>query len=122
LVVTLRKIQEACCYEAPAAKKKQQAEDFSQTEFNDEVERCVLRVLPVKKSEAVGEKVIRFLGVFLAHAVEKGRILLWYRVCDGIWANALQTTPYSAKLRGMMLETRPRASSELSYSTRFWAT
>jgi hypothetical protein len=110
LVVTLRKIQEACCYEAPAAKKKQQAEDFSQTEFNDEVERCVLRVLPVKKSEAVG------------HAVEKGRILLWYRVCDGIWANALQTTPYSAKLRGMMLETRPRASSELSYSTRFWAT
>ncbi|PSN74764.1 ARM repeat-containing protein [Corynespora cassiicola Philippines] len=73
LVVHLRKIQEACCYEPPDTKKKgREEEDFDESEFNEEVTRCVLRVLGVKKSEPVGDRVIRFLGVFLKHATEKG--------------------------------------------------
>ncbi|KAF2647635.1 hypothetical protein K491DRAFT_784605 [Lophiostoma macrostomum CBS 122681] len=71
LVVTLRKIQEVCCYELPEAKKKQQTEHFDISDFNAEVERCVLRLLPVKKSEPVADKVTRFFGVFLGYAVEK---------------------------------------------------
>jgi len=74
LVVNLRKIQEACCYEPPDPKKKaKQDEDFDEAEFNEEMGRCVLRMLGVKKSEPVGDRIIRFLGVFLKHATEKGR-------------------------------------------------
>lgn len=76
LVINLRKIQEACCYEPTSAKGKTGAEDFDETEFNDEVTRCVLRVMPVKKSESVGEKVIRFLGAFLRYALEKDNELV----------------------------------------------
>ncbi|KAF2111219.1 nuclear condensing complex subunit [Lophiotrema nucula] len=73
LVVNLRKIQEACCYEPQDAKKQKLREsfDFDEAEFNAEVLRCVLRVLPVKKSEPVGDRVIRFLAMFLKHATEK---------------------------------------------------
>jgi condensin complex subunit 3 len=79
LVVNLRKIQEACCFEPPDTSKKggkkgkeEVQEDFDEAEFNSEVVRCVLRVLGVKKSEPVGDRIIRFLGVFLKHASEKG--------------------------------------------------
>lgn len=79
LVVNLRKIQEACCYEPPDTGKKggkkgkgEVQEDFDEEEFNNEVIRCVLRILGIKKSESVGDRVIRFLGVFLKHASEKG--------------------------------------------------
>ena len=81
LVVNLRKIQEACCFEPPDTNKKggkkgedEVQEDFDEEEFNNEVVRCVLRVLGVKKSEPVGDRVIRFLGVFLKHASEKGTV------------------------------------------------
>ena len=47
-------------------------EDFDEEEFNAEVVRCVVRILGVKKSEPVGDRVIRFLGLFLKHASEKG--------------------------------------------------
>ncbi|KAL2015987.1 hypothetical protein VTK56DRAFT_4476 [Thermocarpiscus australiensis] len=70
LVVTLRKIQEACCYE-PTTAKKSAASDFDEADFNAEFVRCVLRVMPIKKSEGVGEKTIRFIGLFLRHAVDK---------------------------------------------------
>ena len=78
-MVNLRKIQEACCFEPPETGKKggkkskgEEQEDFDEEEFNAEVVRCVLRVMCVKKSEPVGDRVIRFLGVFLKHASEKG--------------------------------------------------
>ena len=70
LAVTLRKVQEACCYE-PTSAKKPAASDFDEDDFNKEFLRCVLRVMPVKKSEGVGEKTIRFIGLFLRHAVDK---------------------------------------------------
>ncbi|KAK7737748.1 chromosome condensation complex Condensin, subunit G [Cytospora paraplurivora] len=68
--VTLRKIQEACCYE-PTSAKRTTASDFDENDFNKEFVRCVLRVMPVKKSESVGEKTIRFVGVFMKHSIEK---------------------------------------------------
>ncbi len=73
-MINLRKIQEACCYE-PSKPGKNGGADFGEKQFNDEVGRCVLRVMGVKKSESVGDKVIRFLGLFLKHAAEKGTLL-----------------------------------------------
>lgn len=70
LAVTLRKIHEACCYE-PADHKSTAASEFDEETFNNEFIRCVLRVMPIKKSESVGEKSIRFIGFFLKHASEK---------------------------------------------------
>ena len=71
LVVSLRKIQEACCFEQEG-NAKHGLHDFSEEDFNSEVARCVIRTLPVRKSEGVGDKVVRFLGQFLRHASEKG--------------------------------------------------
>lgn len=66
LVIQLRKVQEACCYEPVNFKKARwQGEDFDESAFNTEVVRCVLRVLAVKKAESVGDRVVRFLGTYL---------------------------------------------------------
>jgi condensin complex subunit 3 len=79
LVVNLRKIQEACCYEPPTTSKGgkkgkgEVQEDFDEEDFNTEVGRCVTRILGIKKSEPVGDRLIRFLGLFLKYASEKGR-------------------------------------------------
>jgi condensin complex subunit 3 len=78
LVVNLRKIQEACCYEPPTTNKGKKGkdevqEDFDEEEFNTEVGRCVVRILSIKKSEPVGDRLIRFLGLFLKFAQEKGK-------------------------------------------------
>ena len=73
LVVRLRKIQEACCY-LPAQSKKIRlgsSENFDEQDFGVEVARCALRVLSVKKAEPVGDRVVRFLGLFLKSASEK---------------------------------------------------
>jgi condensin complex subunit 3 len=72
LVINLRKIQEACCYEPTSSKnKKTGAEDFDEEQFTTEFTRCVLRVMPVKKSESVGERSVRFIGLFLRHVNDK---------------------------------------------------
>ncbi|KAI9786330.1 MAG: hypothetical protein M1835_003081, partial [Candelina submexicana] len=75
LVINLRKIQEACCYE-PSKPGGNGGADIGEEQFNDEVGRCVLRVMGVKKSESVGDKVVRFLGLFLKHAAEKDHSLV----------------------------------------------
>lgn len=75
LAVNLRKIQEACCYE-PVNPKKSSADEFDEKAFNHEFIRCVLRIMPVKKAESVGEKSIRFIGLFLRHASDKDNELL----------------------------------------------
>ena len=72
LVINLRKIQEACCYEPTNNRKtKTGAENFDEEQFTSEFTRCALRVMPVKKSESVGERSNRFIGLFLRHANEK---------------------------------------------------
>lgn len=70
LVVGLRKIQETCCYEQA---NNQGQEEFGEDDFNVEVARCVIRLMGVKKSESVGDRIVRFLGLFLRHASDKGR-------------------------------------------------
>ena len=72
-MVRLRKIQEACCY-LPVQSKKLRlgtAHNFGEEDFNAEVSRCALKVLGVKKTEPVGDRVIRFMGLFLKSASEK---------------------------------------------------
>jgi condensin complex subunit 3 len=77
LVINLRKLQETCCYEPTSQKStKTTEEDFDEERFADEFIRCILRLMPVKKSESVGERVIRFIGLFLKHASEKDNDLV----------------------------------------------
>ena len=71
LIVGLRKIQEACCY-GPLRPSKSGRQEFDEYDFNVEIARCVVRLVGVKKSEAVGDRTVRFLGTFLRHASEKG--------------------------------------------------
>ena len=73
LIVSLRKIQETCAYE-PLNEAKNGREEgyFGEDNFNVEVARCVIRLMGVKKSESVGDRLVRFIGLFLRHASEKG--------------------------------------------------
>ncbi|KAL4988895.1 nuclear condensing complex subunit [Aspergillus falconensis] len=80
LVVRLRKIQEVCCGIPQKNSKKDGSieerlipgeETIPEKEFNAEVGRCVLRILSIKKTEPVGDRILRFLGNFLTHASEK---------------------------------------------------
>ncbi|KAK5133895.1 hypothetical protein LTR08_007124 [Meristemomyces frigidus] len=70
-IISLRKIQEACCYEPVSHKKGRQDEDFDAEDFNREVKRCVVRVLAVRKAEPVGDRIVRFLGTYLNVAGQK---------------------------------------------------
>lgn len=80
LQTLLRKVQERCCFEQPESKKKRlpQEEDFDEEEFNNEVTRCLLRVLNVKKGVQEADRVIRFLGLFLKNASDKGIHVVCY--------------------------------------------
>ncbi|KAE8151491.1 nuclear condensing complex subunit [Aspergillus avenaceus] len=81
LVVRLRKIQEACCgISQKSSKNSKEAQEetvipseetLPESEFNVEIGRCLLRILPIKKSEPVGDRILRFVGTFLTHASEK---------------------------------------------------
>jgi condensin complex subunit 3 len=71
LVISLRKIQESCCYE-PENPRKNDLDGYDENDFNTEIGRCVLRLLPIKKTEGVGDRVVKFFGQFLKHASEKG--------------------------------------------------
>ncbi|KAJ5664951.1 uncharacterized protein N7477_007399 [Penicillium maclennaniae] len=66
LVVRLRKLQEISCGIVRKKKGKDQdqeeielpeEETVPETEFNVEVGRCLLRILPIKKSEPVGDRI-----------------------------------------------------------------
>ena len=72
LVVGLRKIQEVCCYE-PTQHRQSTRKNFCEDDFNEEITRCVIRLMVVKRSEAVGDRLIGFLGVFLRYANDKGQ-------------------------------------------------
>ncbi|KAI2601893.1 condensin subunit Cnd3 [Hypoxylon sp. NC1633] len=99
LVVNLRKVHEACCYE-PTRPNKTSPTDFHEADFNNEFSRCVLRVMPVKKSEGVGEKTIRFVGLFLRHANDKDNELLGEEDVD---ASTMPETP-STRLTTQVME------------------
>ncbi|OOQ88988.1 nuclear condensin complex subunit 3 [Penicillium brasilianum] len=81
LMVRLRKLQEICCgiYQKNKKGTDREQEEIlipeeatvAEKEFNVEIGRCVLRILPIKKSEPVGDRILRFLDTFIAHAYEK---------------------------------------------------
>ena len=71
-MVSLRKIQEACCYE-PTNPKSRSAVEFGEDDFNVELVRCVIRLMGVKKGEGVGDRIVKYLGLFLKHASDKGK-------------------------------------------------
>ncbi|KAH7413574.1 nuclear condensing complex subunit [Phaeosphaeria sp. MPI-PUGE-AT-0046c] len=76
LAINLRKIQEACCYEPPATGKKGKfalQQDFEEDDFRAEIERCVVRMFSIKKVEPAGDRLLRFLTVFLKLGYEKDK-------------------------------------------------
>ncbi|CAN9082392.1 unnamed protein product [Alternaria alternata] len=126
LVVNLRKIQEACCFEPPDTGKKggnknkgEEQEDFDEEEFNAEVVRCVLRIMCVKKSEPVGDRVIRFLGIFLKHASEKDQTIFAAETEEE--ATAFHETP-SSRLTSQILTTILALLTAKDKTIRFRAT
>lgn len=100
LIVSLRKIQEQCCYE-PVNPKKTDTNIFNETTFNNEFVRCVLRVMPVRKTETAGEKVIRFIGLYLRHSNDKDNQLLGDVDQD---ASVMPETP-GTRLTSQLMET-----------------
>jgi condensin complex subunit 3 len=107
LVVNLRKIHESCCYEPTRPKKPAAAapvEDFDEDDFNTEFSRCVMRAMPVKKSESVGEKTIRFVGLFLRHASDKDNEMLGEDDAD---ASTMPETPSTRLITQVMAAILP---------------
>ncbi|ERF71205.1 hypothetical protein EPUS_07888 [Endocarpon pusillum Z07020] len=96
LVVRLRKIQEACCYVPQSASKRKNplGDGFEEADFNAEVERCVLRVMGVRKAEVAGDRVVRFLALFLKTASEKDLAIFGQEV-NGEDTHAVPETPTS---------------------------
>jgi condensin complex subunit 3 len=100
-VISLRKIQEACCYEPVNQKQGRQEEDFEEEDFNNEFVRCTLRMMAVKKSEPAGDRVVRFLGTFLNTASQKDIELLSQ---DDLDETSVPETP-TARLTTKLLNT-----------------
>lgn len=75
LMVSLRKLQESCCYEpADNSRTSDADEDFDESDFNNEICRCLVRILPVRKGEPVGDRIMRFTTLFLKHATDSGKV------------------------------------------------
>lgn len=51
-------------------------EDWGEEDLNREISRCIIRLMGVRKSEIVGDRIVRFWGMFLRHASELGTGLL----------------------------------------------
>lgn len=100
LAVTLRKIHESCCYESTSGKTTS-SDEFDEEAFNNEFTRCVLKIIPVKKAESVGDKIIRFVGFFLRLASDKDNELIGDVEMD---ASIMPETP-TTRLTSHILET-----------------
>ncbi|TQS37060.1 hypothetical protein Golomagni_02478 [Golovinomyces magnicellulatus] len=97
LAIRLRKIQDACNHKIENDKENQyRPESFNEENFRDEFTRCILRVMPVKKSEIVAERVIRFIGLFLKLAIEKDNELEKTQNNDSL--DLIEETPSSRLL------------------------
>ncbi|KAI5364853.1 Putative armadillo-like helical, nuclear condensin complex subunit 3 domain-containing protein [Septoria linicola] len=118
-IISLRKVQEACSYEPVSSKKGKQSEDFDEEDFNREVARCVIRILPVKKSEQVGDRVVRFLGTFLNVAAGKDNEIA--QADDDVEEGTLPETPTS-RLATEILKMTMLAMKAKAKEIRFRAT
>ena len=88
LLVGLRKVQEACCHE-PAQAGQSARHVFNEENFKVEFTRCVIRLMAVKRGEAVADRIAHFLGSFLRHASDKGRENL---ICWGHFPTSAETS------------------------------
>lgn len=98
--MTLRKIHESCCYEPHNPKAVSAADEFDEEAFNKEFVRCVLKLMPTKKAESAGDKVIGFICLFIRHANEKDQELVGE---DEIDENIMTETP-STRLISQLTE------------------
>ncbi|KJZ73380.1 hypothetical protein HIM_07174 [Hirsutella minnesotensis 3608] len=98
LAVNLRKQHETCCYEP--TNERAAPSDFDEALFNKEFVRCVLRIMPVKKTEGAGERSIRFVGFYLRHASDKDLEILGDVEAD---TSLMPETP-STRLTSELLE------------------
>ena len=73
LAVSLRKIQEACIQgDGLDGRKNANTTHSTERDFNEEFVTSILQILCVKRSEGVGDKTVRFVGLFLKHASDCG--------------------------------------------------
>lgn len=74
LAISLRKIQESCVHGSNGDRVKTSVdlEQYEEADFNAEFARCVTRLMTVKKGEMIGDKLVRFIGLFLKYSGEKG--------------------------------------------------
>ena len=73
----MKKIQEECVYDPPVKSMNVDSrEQFIEDDFNFEFTRCMIRLMGVKKTETVGDRLVRFISLYLSHANEKGKTFL----------------------------------------------
>lgn len=70
-MVSLRKIQEKCAGITESGAKGTML--VGEKGFNTKFMECLERVLPVKKGVAVADRVIAFVGKFVAYTTEQGQ-------------------------------------------------
>ncbi|PHH62424.1 hypothetical protein CDD81_7143 [Ophiocordyceps australis] len=120
LAMSLRKIHEACCYEAPSGKRGPM-DEFDETAFNKEFVRCVVHMMPVKKTESVGERCIRFVAFYLALASEKDHGIAEHDGDGDDDDDVMPETP-TMRLTGQVLETALPLMAAKDKVVRFRAT
>ncbi|KAL6706345.1 chromosome condensation complex Condensin, subunit G [Coniothyrium glycines] len=126
LANNLRKIQESCCFAPPTTNRKggkksteEDYEDFEEEDFNNEILRCVLRIIAIKKGEPVGDRLIRFLCLFLKYAAEKDQAIFANE--NEADADAAIQTP-SMRLQSQLLTTVLGHLNAKDKTTRFRST
>ena len=62
--IRLRRIQESVCMSGADAPAEQA--------FGAELGRCLLRILAIRKGETAGDRLVKFVALFLSLAGEKG--------------------------------------------------
>lgn len=118
-IITLRRMQEACCYEPTSTKKRKQSDELEEEHFNREVVRIVLRILPVRKAEPVGDRAVRFLAAFLNVASGKDNEI--YEASGEVEEDTLPETPTS-RLTTQILSELLRVIQAKDKTIRFRAT
>ncbi|KKY23192.1 putative nuclear condensin complex subunit 3 [Phaeomoniella chlamydospora] len=91
---------EQCCYDVTDSGKKgkKQGEErilaqFGEEDFIAESNRCVVRILGVKKTEGAGDRMIRFFGLFLKTSAERDAALFSPEENEDDVAQAVPETP-----------------------------
>lgn len=123
--ISLHRLQSACRSGTPngpttTTPDQDPDADAGEAAFEAEVARCILRVLGVKRGEGVGDRTVRFVGSYLAHAEEKDAAAL---VASGVDEEEflLQDTPTS-RLTGVLIATAVKFMGAKEKLVRYRAT